>query len=471
MAFDRHSNLRDRLRGGDFSVLLELASPTAAQPLKRALLPGAELARLVESDDRLAGLAVTEGFPDSEPCHPIPAVVRELQAFTEKDIVPYVVGRGLTVETLRSQLATLKSARVATIAAVTGYGSPAVDDTDPRTPPFMDSTALVHHTRETDEFFVGATVNPFKYTIADSCLQYLKMVKKLNSGASFVVAEAGWDMAKYQELQWFLRARALADPVLARLLYVRGPLVPRLLDGNVPGIVMTRELATRIQREAKGDEDPVAASCRRLALQIVGCRILGYSGVQLAGIPDGRTVSRLLDAVDAATAACVDYDSWLAAWSELHDRVSMAPYPHLYYAYRELLSAGAAAYDPQTTRQTDAKVDAPERSDLVRLRLAECLGLGPSGRSAITRTLRRLLCRAQRGDWQFHMTGYVSPEICPKQLDQGPCAGTAADGTCELAAMPCIYHRVLALKHQHNQVDILETAYAPTHGHETPDDR
>ena len=67
---------------------------------------------------------------------------------------------------------------------------------------------------------LGAAVNPFKYTPEDQCLQYAKMFRKCAAGANFIVTQAGWDMKKYQELQWFMQMRELVKPVLARIAFL-----------------------------------------------------------------------------------------------------------------------------------------------------------------------------------------------------------------------------------------------------------
>jgi hypothetical protein len=120
--------------------------------------------------------------------------------------------------------------------------------------------------------------------------------------------------------------------VVARLLIVKPRVVTEILDNKRPGIVMSREFASLLQRESQLNEvQALSAQIQRVALQAAGCRLLGYSGVQIAGLDDPQTAEAVVDRIATAIDEYTDYTTWLTAWKEFHSRVEMAPYPHRYY--------------------------------------------------------------------------------------------------------------------------------------------
>ncbi len=464
ISFDAKSTLKQNLREGQFSVLLEYAAPAADQPFKLAIAPGVALAKYLAQDKRLASLAVT-GNDRAVRTHPAAAVAKQLLPDCGKEVIVYLSGRAQTNDTLREALATLASAGITSVAALTGGADPD-HPRDPRGRPlpfpegYLDSTRMLRLIRaQAPDFFLGATINPAKYTVADTHLQYYKMVKKLACGAQFFLSQAGWDMRKLQELQWYMRLRGLDEPVLARLLLVRPKDLADVLAGKWGGLAVSRQFAAQLQREATDNEEQaLRTQIERLALQAAGCRLLGYSGIQLAGLGDASTAERVVNRVFERLAEVTAFAAWVKAWNEFHERVELSPAPHGYYVFRQLLHPDHLDYNASATPFSPQTCPPPTRGERWAYRLAAGLGLAHGG-NPLARVLRGPLCGWQPGaEWQLAKTAMRCAAACPKGLEDGPCSGSLPDGTCEFGHQPCFYHRVFALRHWRNELARFEAA-------------
>jgi methylenetetrahydrofolate reductase (NADPH) len=463
IAFDHDSTLRQNLRDGVFSLLVELNPPAADQPVKLAMSPLIDMAKWARKDKRVAAIAVAPAIGGPVP-HPMLDVAPPLNRASKKETIVTFSGGGATLHDLREQLAAFTSHGIWTFNCVTGPARadhPVDRQGRPATEPgrYLDSVRIVRLLRDTEpEAFVGAAVNPFKYTIDDAYLQYFKMVKKLNTGANFITVQAGWDMRKHQELQWYLRSRDIDEPCIARLQLLRPDDVTRIIDHEMPGLVVSREFATLLQRESAVNEaQAMSAQIRRLALQAAGCRLFGYSGIQIAGIQDPQTAKTVLDQVTEALETYPDYAAWHTAWTDFHAHVEMAPYPHRFYVFKRLLDPDAPDYLGDETPHADADIPPPPANLRLTFQVANSLGLDRR-RGLPFDLLRMALCGARGNhDWRLDKTMLQSAYACPKGLENGPCGEVRADGDCEWGHQPCIYQRILELAQWQRRLELFET--------------
>jgi 5,10-methylenetetrahydrofolate reductase len=458
IAFEKNRAVRQHLHDGDFSLIVEMPLPAKEQPFQLSMLPATELAGYAAEEPRITALAITEGFSVGVERHDLERVIARLREFTDKEIIPAVVGRGLSEERLKGALADLDSAGIATALAVTGFAAPSARRANGRVGEYMESTRILCEVRKhVPDILRGATVNPFKYNVSDAYLQYYKMVRKINAGADFLVTEAGWDARKHQELQWYLQQRGLATPIIARLRAVRSDDVVGIIDGKAPGQTLSREYATMLQREAAlGDQQAFAAQLRRLALLAAGCKIFGYSGVQIAGVLDVEKMSALIDHIHDTFEELPDYGTWLRAWNDFHNRVEPAPYPHNYYLYRNLLDGEGPDYAAGRAKASKQRLPKPAFRQKLAYTAGRALSLhrrnGP-----LTAPLKRILCGAADAGWQLEKTFYQAASGCPKGLEDGACGGSRPDGSCELGQGPCFFHQCLAVAHWRNALEDFET--------------
>lgn len=441
MTFEADNRLRERLYHDDFTILVEAVRPSEEQPFQLSLLPVADLVQAVAREKRVHGLVLTAGFQAAPERHPILEVIEGIKRERRKTPLAVVVtGYQQDPVRLRELCAGLRSAKVSDLVLVSGFLDKAGDGHPGR---YMDSTVMLQDLAE-EGMTLAATVNPYKYNIADTFLQYYKLARKINAGAQFIVSEAGWDMKKIQELLWYCQQRNFAVPIVARLRFVRPTEVVPILDGEYPGQVISREFAAQLQREGKaGEKQAEAAQLRRLALQAIGARLLGCSGILLSGIEDPARLAAVLNEIDELSKTLQTYRDWLKAWQDFHDRVEMAPYPTHYYAYKNLLDESIRLYNAQYSRQAHKRL--PQSAGLDRLRYiaADMLHLQSRGGS-VGRMLRGALCGDPSDAWKLQKTFYIPASQCPKGLEDGACGGSRPDGTCESGDRPCMYHACLA---------------------------
>ena len=141
-----------------------------------------------------------------------------------------------------------------------------------------------------NQFFPGAAVSPFKYTEASQMQQYYKMEKKIASGARFLITQVGWDWKKSQELMQYLKENSIDTPVLGNvyLLSTTTP-APRLMhDIKLPGCFVSDEFLAKLQSEN------IEQHIERAAQQVAMYKQLGAAGVDIGGVHDFATFTKIL---------------------------------------------------------------------------------------------------------------------------------------------------------------------------------
>jgi len=457
--------LAESLRTGRFCALIEYDTPGQEQPFESAVALGTGIAAAIADHPLVAGMTVTDRL-HAEECHDPIDVAARLMAASHKPSVLHVAGKGSSPERVRDLAAKAASEGVRSVLAVTGnraesHRSPA--GKGKRAPAYekgyldsVDIIALLKHAGQ--PLFKGAGINPFKYDPVDLYLQYFKMLRKLNSGAEFIVTHFGWDMKKRQELQWFLRMRGCEVPVIARLALLSAENIARIHEDPWPGVRIARPFAAQLQRESSVNAAQcLSAQLRRIALQAAGCKLLGYSGVQLVGMPDAKTCEMVLTKIDDALSTYTAYPDWLAAWHEHHHGIDFAPVPDAYYVFTGLLESEQPMYDPENCPLTHQVFPLPARLDVLRSKLIRSLGAcGPTQRVADALFCRG--CRQHCEDLRYCF--FLCPADCPKVLVYGPCGGSGPDGVCEFGHAPCFFRRVLALASHKHALDTLEEGIA-----------
>jgi len=132
-------------------------------------------------------------------------------------------------------------------------------------------------------FFIGACVSPFKRHRSELLGQYIKLEKKIENGAKFIITQLGYDMRKFDELLGYMKANNLDLPVLGNV-YVLHCFVSRIMNQNgLPGCVVTDELLEFVKKHGKADDKGKAAFLEFAAKQVAVLRGLGFRGVHLGG--------------------------------------------------------------------------------------------------------------------------------------------------------------------------------------------
>ena len=71
--------------------------------------------------------------------------------------------------------------------------------------------------------------------------QYLKLEKKVECGAQFIINQIGFDSRKISELRCYMDAHGMKETPLIGNVYLLSPRVAQMFhEGRIPGVVVTR---------------------------------------------------------------------------------------------------------------------------------------------------------------------------------------------------------------------------------------
>lgn len=454
------NRFRNCLDNGVFSLLIETNAPALDTELDHAVSRLSELDKAAAAVSAFpVGLAVTDKFPYSNSWNVID-FIRKLPAERRDRHVIYLSGMETT---LKGQLNTAKICAgegFLNVVPVSGSILSGDSERDVRKRNYVESVNVLDMLRREPvrQLFPGCVVNPFKYVRGASFSQYYKLIRKLNMGASFMITQLGWDIAKLQELRWYLSWRGLYYPSLARLCMLTPERVEEILRGHVPGVFIPESFRRVLESESRFSLNQFeAAQWRRLQLSVAGCKMLGFSGVQIAGIDTPEKLNVAVRRIGAALSEFDNFPQWLAAYREHLGQLDMSPYPYSFYMFDKLLSHPFPVQEfPRMRHSGEAVVDGWEKFGyaLREFMFSQAHEQAPNERIALKKLLAGCrscsVCRLPK-------SMYMCPEKCPKGLANGPCGGTRPNGDCELAGQgECVHLKIARTAVWRNDVDLLE---------------
>lgn len=457
------NGLADCLRNGTFVVIPEYEVAALNQPFDSAVAIGRSIADTVHKNELTAALAINLRHPLEAVHDPVKTAVT-LAESCGKPVVLTLPGGGMSHDQVREMSAEAESAGIQNFFCVTGdlyeedLESTVFGHRRKTSRRYLDSVELIAGIRKhSGKRLIGAAVNPFKYRPADVYLQFYKMIRKLQSGADYLVCQVGWDMKKAQELQWFLQMRDINHPVIARVALLSREEIQTIHDGYLPGVHVVKSFAAALQREsALNANQCLAAQLERISLQAAGLRLLGYSGIQLTGIRSESTLKMILKRVGEAVEKYTDYDEWLEAWGAFHNYMEFSPIVEGYFTFNNLMKPQRRLYDASESHPVDGELPDPQFADRLRS-FALAFSAHKEMSPKVEAFVRNLLCSGDPRDFErYRYSEYLYPSSCPKKLIYGACGGSAPDGICEVGTGECFFHRVLALANKAFRLDSLE---------------
>ncbi|MBR7103489.1 MAG: methylenetetrahydrofolate reductase C-terminal domain-containing protein [Lentisphaeria bacterium] len=443
------NRFRQALESGRFVTLIETQVP-AAEMDKEAGIRRLEMLENAIFSGPLenVSLAITDnpGRPDwkaVEYASGLPAANRDRH-------VVYLSGANLSKEAVLEQIQMAENANLYNIIPVSG-DIPEKCRTlkECRKTVFTESVSTLNmlKTRSSD-FFTGATVNPFQYTPYALLGSYYKLMKKFNSGAGFLVTQAGWDMLKLQSLAWYLTGRDMYYPKIARLTLLSPEKTESIISGNTLGIKMSKGMKKLLETELTYNRAQFdAVQYRRLELQVSGCRLLGFSGVQICGADNPSKMDFILKLIRSALNEFTSFDVWLEKYNAFMASTEMAPFEHNFHLFDRILHRPYPFDAPPETREIPPADPA----------LPEKIGYGIRSflfrhadrqRAANAGHLKTLLTGCRGCDTCYlPQKSYICPLTCPLGLVNGICGSVDLDGSCPVSKQECIHHRILRMAH------------------------
>jgi methylenetetrahydrofolate reductase (NADPH) len=443
------------LRSPRFLVGVELLSVRGSMSEQTAVRVRDLASQLVESP-RVDWISITDNAGGNPRLHP--QALGKPILYAGKEVVIHLTCKDLNRNALESAAWQLDSEGFHNVLAMTG-DYPAEGTGGRAKPVFdLDSVSLVamldRMNRGFDEkhvrtsFCIGAVVNNYKVEEGEVVPQYLKLRKKIECGAHYIINQVGFDAEKGRELKRYLdRQGAGAVPLIGNVYLLSARAARLFASGRIAGIVVTPELLELCEKQGRSADGGQAFFSELAAKQMAIFRGLGFRGAYLGGIPDVATVERVLETERTFAA-----DDWKTFAREI--RFSRPGEFFLYPEERDADRPRSPAWGPTRgglryafSKWTHALVFTPGRP-LARLGAwvvsrARDTFQGPKPLRQVERATKAMLFRCKDcGDCSLPDIAFLCPESqCAKNQRNGPCGGTRA-GQCEVAGYgECIWVR------------------------------
>ena len=464
MNFDPDKNrFRENLDNGVFMLLFEQHAPHEDSDPAFAAERLSQLEYTVLGiKDIPAALAITDRF-DQPGTLDASDLIKSLSTDNRDKHIVYLSGRGASLQDVAEKANFCIANGMANVVAVSGNTYPGESIKENRRRPFSDSVHVIQALKMRDKspFYCGCTVNPYKYTPETAFPQYFKLMKKFAVGAEFAVTQFGWDMHKLQELRWYLNYRGQHSPTIARLTLLSPALLEKIQHGQLPGVNFSANFQALLESELKYSHNQFeAAQWRRLELQAAGCKLLGYSGIQIAGLNSADKIKVAAQRIKAALNEFSTFEDWVQEYTEYMAKTEMAPYPYKFYLFEKIFSK--AHLESAPVMKTVPPPTLPN-GEKILFRLKKFMFPRADKQIPGAHFLaKKLFASCQEcSQCRLPRTFYVCPELCPKGMANGPCGGTRPDGLCENGEMKCIYSQIVPLATWRHKIHRLEEVVIP----------
>jgi methylenetetrahydrofolate reductase (NADPH) len=485
------NSLREALESGEFVVTFELIPGRGAHESSQSKV--LEEASRIFSTGRVHAISVTDN-PGGNPALLADTVAQELDAQGISTLL-HLTCKDRNRNQIASQLYALERRGIENLLVMTGDypcsgwegRSRPVFDLDPvqllQMIGQMNEGLVVSGPRgDTQEtptgFFSGAVVSPFKWTEGETITQYLKLEKKICSGARFIVSQLGYDARKMEELVLYLRERGYKTPVIANVYVISAGTARFMKGGNIAGGYMSDEFLSILQEEAQADDKGKAARYLRAAKMIAIARGLGYAGIHIGGLNlTADDLTLILDKADEVQ------DDW-RAWAR---EISYGQ-PDGFYLYQPALDAEGKPTGlnlPEAAPRNEVHRERKVLAGYGISRFFHYWVLTEDRRGF--KLLKKVMARKERrkgknrahglehlskaalygcidcGDCGLEPAIYSCPMArCPKCQRNGPCGGSM-DGWCEVYPQEryCIYFKAYHRLKKYDELHKLDTFITP----------
>ena len=468
--------LPERLHSSQFLTGVELVSVRGSMSEATAVRVRSLATALVELP-QVDWISITDNAGGNPQLHP--QSLGKPILYAGKEVVIHLTCKDLNRNALESAAWQLDSEGFHNVLAMTG-DYPVGGSGGRAKPVFdLDSVSLIamldRMNRGFDDkhlktaFCIGAVTSNYKLREGEVVPQYLKLQKKVECGAHFIINQVGFDAGKAHELRLYMARNGMGSVPLIGNVYVLTARAARLFNsGRIAGIVVTPELLEVCERQGRSADSGKAFFREAAAKQVAIFRGLGYRGAYLGGIHDLATVERVLE-IERTFAP----DDWKSFAREIaYSR------PGEFFFYPEA-RAGAAQPVPRPaparrpragfmyafSKWTHALTFTPGRAlsrfgAWITSRSKDPFQ-GPKPMREVERATKLVLFRCKDcGDCSLPDIAFLCPESqCAKNQRNGPCGGTR-EGGCEVDGYgDCIWLRAYERrKHDGTEARLLEHA-------------
>lgn len=324
---------------------------------------------------------------------------------------------------------------------------------------------------EKTQFLIGAVTTNFKLHEGEVIPQYLKLRKKVECGAQFIINQVGYDSRKIHELRLYMDHHGMQETPLIGNVYVLNPRVAEIFhQQRIPGVVVSDALLALCRKHGASADKGAAFFHELAAKQVAVYRGLGYRGAYLGGVHRLADIDRILE-VEQSFAA--------DDWKQFAREIRFLREGEFFY-YAEDPTTGLADSDTVNPSTIASKsLDVTYRLSrwvhgtmfkpghpIAKWGAKVCAHArdprqGPRLMRAVEHASKAVLfdCR-DCGDCSLPDIAYLCPESqCAKNQRNGPCGGTR-EGRCEVDGFgECIWSRAYKrLKRDGEDEDMLQHA-------------
>jgi methylenetetrahydrofolate reductase (NADPH) len=344
----------------------------------------------------------------------------------------------------------------------------------------MNEGTVIHGRSEQEvertQFFLGAVTTNHKRNENEVMPQLLKLRKKVENGARFIVNQIGYNARKDHELLQWVRQEGLPISLLANVFVLSRASARVFNSGRVPGVTISDRLLEIVEREAASPDKGRAFFVDFAGRQVAIARGLGFRGAYLGGHLDAPDYHAILVAADA----------YSEDWRELAREIQY-DLPGEWYLYERDPETGLASSELNREYAKSLKRRRRGRGAPVRYKVSRVVHSlvfeedGPLHEPAkrfyeradrAPRVVGKALHMAEQatkvpmfecrdcGDCSLPDIAYLCPESqCAKNQRNGPCGGTRTDqdSLCEVGDKTCIwslaYDRLKAYGEEQSMLD------------------
>lgn len=444
------NRIASALRKGEFFWTIEFVA-SSDHVLSDDLVQVDAFVRKLARREEVAGFSVTDRVHSDLDPDPVMMATHVRDHSGTQPLVHWS-GKDRDISDLITSLDHFRRSKLENILILTGdkLKDPPAD----RRARYLESVAAILAARKhSPDLIIAAALNPFKYREEESVAQYLKLGKKIAAGADYLITQIGFDIVKHEEALFWMDSRGYRVPMVANIMALNAARSRFIRKNQLAGVIITDSYHDLLQTEEQQltREQAIARVTRRLALQIVGLRLIGYSGVQLTAIHSTATLETLLNQVDYLTRKCPDRISWNKAWKEAFvfpdGKKTARPAPDQSWSLSDRQQTPSPLRDRINYRLMDRVHSFWFDDGLGAKLLANLFGKIERGSEAdqklerLERLIKAPLFGCETcGLCRLAATQYICPETCPKGLANGPCGGTSLN-TCEFGDRECIHSR------------------------------
>jgi methylenetetrahydrofolate reductase (NADPH) len=470
-----HERLHESSR---FLFGVELVSVRGSMAEKSALKARAFANQLVESSS-IDWISITDNAGGNPQL--APQALAKPMLYAGKEVIIHLTCKDLNRNGLESEAWQLSSEGFHNVLAMTG-DYPVSGNGGMAKPVFdLDSVGLISllnkMNRGFDErhvktqFCIGAVTTNYKLLEGELIPQYLKLWKKVECGAAFVINQVGYDSRKQHELKLYMDLHEMGHIPLIGNVFLLSPKTARMFhEGRIPGVVVTPELLELCLERGKSSDEGKSFFQEFAAKQVAIFRGLGYRGVYLGGVHNAATIERIIE---------IERTFSSGDWERFAQEMMFSRVGEFYFYDRDPVTglANLQKQNPRTPSRHGAlsydiskwvhDVAFTPGSDIATLgaRVSSNARDSLQG-SAPLRILEHLSksvmyqCK-DCGDCSLPEIAFLCPESqCAKNQRNGPCGGTR-DGRCEVDGYgDCIWLRAYERLKQDSKEETL-LAHAP----------